>query len=45
MNFGLVVLGAVGLALGLLVLHVVSKLASDWEAASRRRNSRPATPS
>jgi len=44
MNFSLVVLGAVGLALGLLVLHVVSKLASDWKATTRRRHDRDATP-
>lgn len=45
MNFGLVVLGAVGLALGLLVIHVVGKLASDWKAATRRRQNRHAAPS
>jgi hypothetical protein len=45
MNFGLVVLGAVGLALGLLVIHVVSKMASEWKAATRRRHNRHATPS
>jgi len=45
MNFGLVVLGAVGLALGLLVIHIVGRLASDWRAASRRRNNRHAAPS
>lgn len=44
MNFGLVVLGAVGLALGLLVIHIVGRLASDWRAATRRSN-RHAAPS
>jgi hypothetical protein len=45
MNFTLVVLGAVGLALALLVLHVVTKLASDWKASFRRRHNRHASPS
>jgi hypothetical protein len=45
MNFGLVVLGAVGLALGLLVIHIVGRLASDWKTAARRRSNRHAAPS
>jgi hypothetical protein len=45
MNFSLVVLGAVGLAIGLLVIHVVGRLALDWKASARRRQNRHATPS
>jgi len=44
MNFGVVVLGAVGLALGLLVLQVVTKLAADWKASVRRRHNRRVSP-
>jgi len=44
MNFGVVVLGAVGLALGLLVLQVVTKLAADWKASLRRRHNRRVSP-
>ena len=40
MSFGMVVLGAVGLALGFLVMHVVTRMASDWNAATRRRHDR-----
>ena len=45
MSFGLVVLGAVGVALGLLVIHVMTRMARDWKAATRRRHDRHAAPS
>ena len=37
MNFGLVLLGVVGVVLLFAVLYVVSKIASEREAAARRK--------
>ena len=45
MSFGLVMLGAIGLAFGLLVIHVATRMASDWKAATRRRDNCQTTPS
>ena len=37
MNFGLVLLGLVGIVLLFAILHVVSKMASERETVARRK--------